>query len=400
MVDISNGCNTTVKDGESFEDYIIRIGKLKLEGRLAETWENINIYLRKTFEGYDKGETWLRKTVKKLMFERAAAAASSEDAGESERGILEVFDAARMERIRARDERTSINRVWRERSRKEELLDLFEACIEKTEPIEVPKFEDSDLANAMLISLSDIHYGLAYDSYVGKYNSDIAKERVMHYADSIIEIANKNQCRTAYLCLMGDMISGNIHTTVRIENRENIVEQITGVSELVSEFIRKLAEHFEHIWVYTVPGNHSRIDANLDNTMRGERMDNLVTWYCETKLANLKHVSFESNNLDITVAVFPIGEKFYACVHGDMDMDPKVSAAKIAAQIRTPLYCLMLGHMHVASMQYEDMVYLRNGSVCGSGDEYTMKKRLFGAPVQVCAVVSNSGIKSIHPVTL
>jgi hypothetical protein len=43
---------------------------------------------------------------------------------------------------------------------------------------------------------------------------------------------------------------------------------------------------------------------------------------------------------------------------------------------------------------------IRNGSVCGSGDEYTMKKRLFGYPCQVCLIVNENGIKDYIPIAL
>ena len=87
--------------------------------------------------------------------------------------------------------------------------------------------------------LSDIHYGIAFDSYSGKYNSAIARERVMNYADEIIRIGHINKVSNCFVSLMGDLISGVIHTTIRVENRENLIEQVVGVSELVADFLYK-----------------------------------------------------------------------------------------------------------------------------------------------------------------
>lgn len=53
----------------------------------------------------------------------------------------------------------------------------------------------------------------------------------MHYADAIIRIGKDSGAKDCYVSLMGDLISGVIHTTIRIENRENLIEQVTGVSE-------------------------------------------------------------------------------------------------------------------------------------------------------------------------
>lgn len=96
-----------------------------------------------------------------------------------------------------------------------------------------------DYEKAVYAMLSDIHYGIAFDCYSGKYDSAIARERVMRYADEIIHVGRLHRASHCYVSLMGDLISGVIHTTIRVENRENLIEQVVGVSELVSDFLYK-----------------------------------------------------------------------------------------------------------------------------------------------------------------
>lgn len=392
--------NLEINKDDQFEDVLYRLGQLKETGRIENTWEEIALFVKYLFPNVANSESWLRKSYKKLKIERAAADASSGDADASERGMINYFEALHKERLRIKDERVSMRRQWREDGRRTELFDLFETEISRAEPIKYKAIPTTDCKKAVVVCLGDLHYGLCYDTIGGTYNSDIAKERVMHYAEDIKSIAEKENARLAYVFLLGDMISGNIHTTTRIENREDIVEQIVGASELTAEFLRQLASSFMFTYVNSVPGNHSRVDANMDNTLRGERMDNLVMYYCKTKLEKINNIDFIENTFDSTVGLFDIFGKVYASVHGDLDPDMKASAARISTQLKKPLYCLLLGHLHVASTQFEDTVYIRNGSVCGSGDEYTMKKRLFGPPIQMCAVVSEQGIESVHPVKL
>lgn len=387
-------------ENETLEDVLFRIGQLKETGKIETTWEEIALFMKDLFAKADHSEIWFRRAYKKIKIERAAADASSEDADASERGIIKYFNELHKERLRIKDERNSIRREKREDSRRTELFELFETEIQKAKPIRREPITYTNYDKAMLICLGDLHYGLDYRSAGGIYDSNIANNRIIDYENKIEYIAKQNECSVAYVCLLGDMISGNIHTTTRIENREDIVEQIVGVSELVSDFLRHLSGVFSVVNVNSVPGNHSRVDANMDNTLRGERMDNLITWYCKAKLSDINNIIFVENKFDSTVGTFEIFGKTYASVHGDYDPDMKISAARIAAQLGKPLYCLILGHLHVATTQFEDVVYLRNGSVCGSGDEYTMKKRLFGPPIQVCAVVSHDGIESVHPVRL
>lgn len=391
--------NIAPEPDETIANYTYRLATLKLDGKIDCTWEDIANFINPLFNT-NHVESYYRRLYKKVSTEKLAEGLTPEALEEDELPAVKFFKAVSRERIRLKDERTSAARQMREEGRRDELFDLFEATIEKAVPIKRAQTALKVSKRALYACLSDLHYGLAYSNTIGTYNSDVAKERVLKYADELIEIGKTNDCSDLYLSLMGDMISGNIHTTVRIENRENIVEQVVGASELVSEFIRILAGHFNNVFVNAVPGNHSRIDANLDNTLRGERLDNLITFYCKTKLENISNVRFAENEIDSTVGSFTIFGKLYACVHGDMDPDPKTSAGRISTQLGERVYCLMLGHLHVASASVEDTVIIRNGSVCGSGDEFTMKRRLFGPPIQVCCVVSDSGIDSVHPVAL
>jgi hypothetical protein len=83
-----------------------------------------------------------------------------------------------------------------------------------------------------------------------------------------------------------------------------------------------------------------------------------------------------------------------------MDNDLKVSAQRIERLTSKKIDYLLAGHMHVAETYMGNIGYIRNGSVCGSGDEYTVKKRLFGYPTQVCFTVTDKGVEAIYPVRL
>jgi hypothetical protein len=107
---------------------------------------------------------------------------------------------------------------------------------------------------------------MTFDNYFGRFNSDIAASRVMHYASEIVRIGKLNNASVCYVSLMGDMVSGTIHSTIRIENKENAIEQVIGVSELVSDFLHFLSGHFEKVYVNSVSGNHSRIDPKSDDS--------------------------------------------------------------------------------------------------------------------------------------
>ena len=253
---------------------------------------------------------------------------------------------------------------------------------------------------ALYAMLSDIHYGLTFDGRVGKYDPAIAQERVMAYADKICSIGFEDNIHTCYVSLMGDLVSGIIHQTIRLENRENLIQQIIGVSELVAHFMLALSQGFDTVYVNSVSGNHSRLDPDFKNALRDEKVDALIPWYCKTRLRQFDNVIFEDNEIDDTVATFRIFDKLYVAVHGDMDTNIQTTAARMTTLLSEPIDYLLAGHLHVPEYRLEETGFIRNGSVCGSGDDYTVKKRLFSPPYQVCMLLSPKGVEAIYPVQL
>ena len=263
--------------------------------------------------------------------------------------------------------------------------------------------EESDQSTserALYAMLSDIHYGLTFSSYYNNYSPEIAQRRVMAYAKRLCQIGKEQNVDTIVVALLGDLISGNIHLPIRLENRGNAISQVVGVSELISGFLYCLAQNFKEVIVTDVSGNHSRIEANPDNALRMERLDALIPWYCKAKLGNIKHIRFEENHVDPTMSILEIHGKLYVAVHGDFDQDLKASALRISQLIGKKVDYFLAGHMHIADMRIEDVGFIRNGAVVTGGDEYTSKKRLFGPAVQVALLLSDQGVDAVYPVRL
>jgi len=57
------------------------------------------------------------------------------------------------------------------------------------------------------------------------------------------------------------------------------------------------------------------------------------------------------------------------------------------------------GHMHtIAVDEVNEIKMVRGGSIAGSGDDYTIEKRLSGKPSQLVCVVDKEGIKAYYPI--
>lgn len=387
---------------ESNDEYLVRLGGYKESQQLDLTWTELAVILNGNINpDYPKTESYWRKRYHQLA-DNTEILDFAGDPLEDD-GIKKYFLEIEKQRLRAKDERTAYWRQVRSQARSDEILDLFSNEISKYQDNTpyITKIGERDAGKAIYAMLSDIHFGMEFNTVVGKYDTEIARKRIRLYAEKIKEFGV--DCADCYVSLMGDMISGIIHPGIRIENKETLIEQVIGVSELVAEFLYDLSTAFKHVYVNSVDGNHSRPGPNIEDSLRTERLDALVPWYCKAKLGQVKNVEFIDNVLDSTIGNFNIFGKLYVSVHGDMERDirdMRKNTTNIAKLIGHNIDYMLSGHTHVAEYRFESTRYIVNGCVCGSGDDYTMKKRLFGPPVQVCMICTNNGVEAIHPVEL
>jgi len=397
---------------ESQDAYLLRIGSLKESGILPYTWPQLTMVLNS--EVPEIPHPFNESTWRKRYQALSSQASYNKDYTVDENDIqnvakeeefldddLEEEFETHKKTVRLRDQRYALNRIVRSEARKDAILDLFRSTISRynnTQPPEVCEKKAGE--RAVYALLSDIHYGIAFESSAGSYNSDIARSRVIDYAIQIARIGNEQQASDCYVSLLGDMISGTIHAPIRMENRENAVEQVVGVSELIADFLYILANNFRTVYVNSVSGNHSRIETIAENSLRAEKLDALIPWYCKAKLEKVDNITFVDNVIDDTICSFDIFGKSYVGVHGDYDKDLAKTATRIERFTKDHVDYMIAGHLHVPSLQIDDHGYIRNGSVCGSGDDFTMRNRLYGNPCQVCMTVTEDGVESVWPVAL
>ena len=305
------------------------------------------------------------------------------------------------ERQKFFDQRNAFSKVVRDRSRQEELNEILIDAIRSGnlpelhyEPMPIP-CSDNDL----LVSLNDIHYGANINNYWNTYNSEVCREMMCHYIDRIIPIANQHGSENCVIWANGDLINGNIHHSIAVTNKENVIEQITGVSELIAEFIAELSPHFANIRFISVAGNHSRMDIK-DRALKDERLDDLVEWYLAARLQNFENVSVGTQDkIDSTMYVMDIRGKTYVGVHGDYDgSSGKIQALKTMAD--ADVYAVLLGHKHHNSIDtVQGIKTVMAGSFLGM-DDFCVSKRIYGHPEQLVCVCDESGIRCSYDIAL
>ena len=367
---------------------------------LIGTWQDVCDLLNSELN-HDYNESWYRKMYQSFMMMFDAIKSKYFD-DEQIHKIEQKKQELIKERFRLNDERVAYNRALRNDARLESRLDKLEEAILDfgkeayvSSPVKTIKSN-----NDLLVILSDLHIGQTFDSFGGKYNTDIAKQRLCKYLDEIIALRDIYNSENCYVSLQGDLISNSIHKTIAITNQENVIQQIKKASELVTMFVYELSKHFNKVMVTSVSGNHSRLDKKED-ALKDERLDDIVIWYMNAALSGVNNVELKTNNKDSTFAEMDIRGKKYINVHGDYDTFSKAGIASLSMMLGYFPYAITFGHLHTCAMQDEGGVkILRGGSLAGSGDDYTIQKRLPGNATQMVCVCTADGIKSYNVIEL
>lgn len=160
------------------------------------------------------------------------------------------------------------------------------------------------------------HEGLDYLAY----NMEIAKKRIRHYFDTILETVEdyRKFARVDELVifLLGDLIE---HSCLR-ENQTrfieaNAIEQTLACYEHLAAGIRMLAPCFTKIRVVGVAGNHGRLDRKASWYSPTENFDHMICKMLEGTFTESKHISF--NVPDTWWAVEKVRNSSFMAFHGE-----------------------------------------------------------------------------------
>lgn len=324
----------------------------------------------------------------------------------SDSGLISELEQKRIalqkERQKFYDQRNAYNKVIREQARQEELGEILMDAIRSGDlpELQYVRTEIMPSDNDLLVSLSDIHYGADVHNYWNTYNSDICRDMMCRYLDRVLSVAELHGSENCIVWANGDEISGNIHQSIAVSNKENVIEQIKGVSELIAEFIAELSPHFNEVRFVSVAGNHSRLDPNKDRALIGERLDDLVEWYLAARLQNFKNVVIGGGEkIDHTIYLLDVRGKTYCGVHGDFDG----SAGRIQdlqTMARRPVYAVLAGHLHHCKTDnVQGVRVVMAGSFLGM-DDYCIQKRIYGEAEQMVCVCDENGIRCSYNIPL
>lgn len=385
-------------ENETDEELIYRVC---LDKDLIGSWQDVADILNELL-GTEYTESKFRKQFQAFNKMLSANRSKFVDSNEQLEEIQVQKRELERKKIQFRDERNAWQKQNYTDARVEEKLNKLEdelTSLGRTN-FDTHNTLSIDSDNDMLIILSDLHIGQTFDSIFGKYNTDIAKNRLDQLLNEVLSIRELHNSRKCYVSLQGDLISGNIHKSIQVTNRENVIEQIKIATELISSFCYELSLHFENVFLSNVSGNHTRMDRK-DDAIHDERLDDIIGWAVELSLKHIDNFHVLHRNIDTGIADISIRGKSYIAVHGDYDGFNKSGVQNLCLALGFVPYAITYGHLHVCSVDETNGVkMIRGGSLAGCGDSYTIEKRLTGKPSQMVCICTEKGVRAYYPIEL
>ena len=308
--------------------------------------------------------------------------------------------AMRKERIKLSDARVDYNRLIRQEARKESYADMVKNIIcQNVEPINIPvHYTLFNSSTDLLCHLTDIHTGIEIHNWKNDFDEEILKHRIEKFTSDILDIRGQHGSENCYL-VIGEILSGLIHSNLRLQNNMDLMEQFKYISELISAMLIRMANHFNHIYVYVTPGNHSRVSPKKEEALDGENMDVLLPFYLKARLQNIENISICDNNIEPEIAMFNIRGNNVFAAHGHKD-NPSSVVQNFTMLFGIKPDIVLLGHRHTNGLTtVYDTKVIESGCVSGT-DQFAMSIRKANRPEQTVSVIGEDGLICLYDIKL
>lgn len=366
------------KDGEKYKSFLSRVIEAKASGNI--TYDEMGDLLvddnRWSSENWRKGYYILKSIVERL--DKDTEITQSDVIAELEQKKNEIYK----ETVKLRDQRRELNKLKTSQARFENLKDVI---VERLDDIgTLPRdryFVKSDTRKGATLICSDWHIGAEIDNQFNAYNVDIAKDRVRQLTDKAIMYCKQHSITDLNVELGGDFVNGTIHTSCRVQQEEDIIQQIIDCSEIISNMINDLAENIENITIYSVFGNHGRVISGKHDSVNRENFERLIYHYVKSRVKDVKFI--DSHGEDF-IKYHAFGKTF-VLAHGDKDKLGSV-VDTYSSMFKEHIDEVHIGHFHsFKEISEYDTTVIVNGSIMGS-DDYAVSIRKTGKPLQVLRV--------------
>ena len=303
------------------------------------------------------------------------------------------------EKLKFRDQKREFNNKLRRMARLEHLEDYLKEVTENFEGVSLPKTKSNvDDKKEAAIVISDWHIGMKFDGRFNTFNHKVAEQRIAKVKDKTLDTVRKENIDTLHIANLGDMISGSIHVSTRIQAEEDVIQQVIRASEYLKQFIKTFLDEGIQVEYYNIIGNHGRSQSNKSEVAGiEENFEKLILTILDTafsKYSNYNSTGCRDGIIEVEIA----GQKIILA-HGDMDKNTNAALRLPQLFAYVPNY-IITGHIHHStSKDFGVTEHIVNPSLIGS-DDYATGGRFGGKPGQKLILFNETDIESITTIKL
>ena len=375
-------------DGETQEQYFFRVCSMKES--LGFTWPQMAEIFNAEF-GCSKGDTAYRKEW--AAFNKIFNANADKLVGDNvySNEIQEQIDELYKIKKQVADQRREYNKILTSDARADHLVEkLIEAA--NVVPLEnysnIFAFKNSNSKEEAILALSDWHYGQISNNIWNEYNTEICLRRVATLFDKVASALQEHSVQTLHIVLLGDFVSGAIHTGVRVASEEDTCDQLMHVSELLANFINFISRCVDKVNVYSTYGNHARTIQNKNDSIHSDNMERVIPWWLKQRLKDNDRVNIIDSDYYEFIYLNVCGYNV-VCTHGDLeklkDFGVIVNSLFSKKYGKTIDYTFNGDKHHLESFEQFGIESALVGSLCGT-DEFANNKRLYSNPMQTLCI--------------
>lgn len=379
------------KTNEKILDYAMRLIEIKKEEKPDDLdWQDIVDLL-----GLDLNKDSLRKSQDTefggiAVYKKMKEELLNKEPVDYQEEVRIQLEELKKERMKMSDERASLNRRLREKARQENLCELAKDYAKEAATVspfsEYPVIQHNGSQKSAILTLSDFHYGLVIEEFNNEYNPIIFSERITQLYRKVCNYIDLNNVENLYVLGLGDYLSGIIHTTIRIENRESIIKQVMDISEMLAKLLYEFSKYC-NVYYYDVSDNHGRVFSNKDENLNNENFSLFVKWYLKARFEGHDRVFICENEINEEIGLVTIYGRNYGFTHGHRD---KISDIVQNMSLMTKKFfdAIFIAHSHhfEANEVHGTYVYM-NGTLSGT-DAYANNARRTSNPSQNLFIIN------------
>lgn len=339
---------------ENDDEYIWKIGAAKADGRIEETWEEINPIIN-TQLGIDEDDWKDCSVYRKRYRDFLRAWENIFSKGQFSEEQMSEYENQKRElqklKIQIQTEKLEYNKWLREHARDELIAEHICNAIKELKPLDIP---ESNIINSntrsAILAFGDEHYGAEFTIYglhgevINSYSPEIFEQRMWDLFYKVIDIIQKEKIDVLNVFALGDFTDGVLRCGQLMKLRYGVVEGTVKYANFISTWLNELSKYV-NIKYQMAFGNHSelRMLGQPKGTFKNE---NTGLYVREMIQARLEHNPNFEMIINPTGLIFDEIEGFNTLgIHGEVkNMERAIK--DFSNTYNTDIRILIGGHMH------------------------------------------------------